>query len=395
MPRPLRTRASKARSSSWLKAFESDSIGRAWRTSGKRPAAGAPPTRWVGESGVTSAGNAVSSATSSRNRASYSASGAPGRRPRNTGGWRGEPARRRPHGGRRRHRARAPRRPRRGTGRREGSRSSPRGYGHDEVPSQGGRRRWGGCGLPGRAPGGARTRNPGWRRLLLWTRTRCSARSAKPTLPSRRSPPRSRTETRPAPRRTWRAGPARTSWPTSSGGTATRPKSSRATAPGWIPARAVTSPGTPCLERVDPGREPGPLRRRAPGRGRLVRPTRGRRRRLHPHGAVHAGPAPMARRQRGGDGHRRLERPLSGPPPAPSVSLGVASRVASPSRDHAIGSASGPRGRGSAAVHDLRTREPVEAGHRDPIWGDLVTPGHGRVGCPGEASHRGSREVRR
>ena len=38
-PRPLRTRASKARSSSWLNAFESESIGRWWRTSGKRPPA--------------------------------------------------------------------------------------------------------------------------------------------------------------------------------------------------------------------------------------------------------------------------------------------------------------------------------------------------------------------
>ena len=37
-PRPRRTRASKARSSSWLNAFESDSIGRRWRTSSKVPA---------------------------------------------------------------------------------------------------------------------------------------------------------------------------------------------------------------------------------------------------------------------------------------------------------------------------------------------------------------------
>ena len=70
----VRTRVSNARSSSWLNAFDSDSIGRWWRTSGNRPPAGAPPTFWVGDSGVTRAGNAASRATSRRNSWSYSAS---------------------------------------------------------------------------------------------------------------------------------------------------------------------------------------------------------------------------------------------------------------------------------------------------------------------------------
>ena len=54
-PRPRRTRVSKARSSSWLKALPSDSIGRRWRTS-SNVALIAPPTRWVGESDVISSG---------------------------------------------------------------------------------------------------------------------------------------------------------------------------------------------------------------------------------------------------------------------------------------------------------------------------------------------------
>ena len=50
-----------------------DSIGTRW-TTGAKPAARAPPTRRVGESEVRSAGCCASSASSSRNSASYSAS---------------------------------------------------------------------------------------------------------------------------------------------------------------------------------------------------------------------------------------------------------------------------------------------------------------------------------
>ena len=56
-----------------LRAFDSDSIGRWWRTSEKRPV-GVPPTLRVGDSGTIRAGNAASRATTSRNSWSYSAS---------------------------------------------------------------------------------------------------------------------------------------------------------------------------------------------------------------------------------------------------------------------------------------------------------------------------------
>ncbi len=66
-----------ATSSSVLKALSSDIIGTACTTGAKSGDAGAP-TRWVGESGVTSSGWASSTARSRRTSASYSASGISG-----------------------------------------------------------------------------------------------------------------------------------------------------------------------------------------------------------------------------------------------------------------------------------------------------------------------------
>jgi hypothetical protein len=60
-----------------LKAFSSDIIGTACSTGAKRGDGGAP-TRWVGESGVTSSGWAPSMARRRRTSASYSASGISG-----------------------------------------------------------------------------------------------------------------------------------------------------------------------------------------------------------------------------------------------------------------------------------------------------------------------------
>ena len=53
-PRPLRTRASKARSSSWLNAFDERQHRPAVADLVEASPVGAPPTRWVGESGVIS-----------------------------------------------------------------------------------------------------------------------------------------------------------------------------------------------------------------------------------------------------------------------------------------------------------------------------------------------------
>ena len=61
----VRARRYQAASSSAPRALARLSIWRRWRTSGKRPDAGAP-TRWVGESGVRNPGSAASSASSSR-----------------------------------------------------------------------------------------------------------------------------------------------------------------------------------------------------------------------------------------------------------------------------------------------------------------------------------------
>ena len=55
----LRTRLSNSRSSSMLYVLSSDIIGTAWRT-GLNSLSGWPPTRWVGESGVTRSGNCSS-----------------------------------------------------------------------------------------------------------------------------------------------------------------------------------------------------------------------------------------------------------------------------------------------------------------------------------------------
>jgi hypothetical protein len=62
-----------ARSSSSSRAFASDSIG--WRCStGSNLESGRPPTRWVGESGVSKSGCSASIARSSPISASYSSS---------------------------------------------------------------------------------------------------------------------------------------------------------------------------------------------------------------------------------------------------------------------------------------------------------------------------------
>jgi hypothetical protein len=71
--RCVRIRVTHARSSSSERALASDSIGISWRTFGSDET-GSPPTRWVGESGVTSSGLAASSARSSSSSASYSSS---------------------------------------------------------------------------------------------------------------------------------------------------------------------------------------------------------------------------------------------------------------------------------------------------------------------------------
>ena len=71
-----RTRASKlwAPEASVSVSVRMLSMGTAWRTLAKA-ASGAPPTRCVGESALTSSGWAASIACSSRNSRSYSASG--------------------------------------------------------------------------------------------------------------------------------------------------------------------------------------------------------------------------------------------------------------------------------------------------------------------------------
>ena len=56
-----------------MRALPRDSIGSAWVTV-PNFSSGAPLTRWVGESGVTSSGLASSSSRSSRSRSSYSVS---------------------------------------------------------------------------------------------------------------------------------------------------------------------------------------------------------------------------------------------------------------------------------------------------------------------------------
>jgi hypothetical protein len=66
-------RLTKSSTSCSLNAFASDSIGMAWRTDANSRD-GAPPTRWVGESTVTSSGCSASSRSSSRMSLSYSAS---------------------------------------------------------------------------------------------------------------------------------------------------------------------------------------------------------------------------------------------------------------------------------------------------------------------------------
>ena len=62
-------RAIQARSSSSLRAFASECIGCRCRTFSSRET-GSAPTRWVGESGVTSSGCSASSARSSSSSAS-------------------------------------------------------------------------------------------------------------------------------------------------------------------------------------------------------------------------------------------------------------------------------------------------------------------------------------
>ena len=66
-------RSSQARSSSSLRALASDSIGCRCVTGSNR-SSGLAPTRWVGESGVTSSGCSASIARSSFSSASYSSS---------------------------------------------------------------------------------------------------------------------------------------------------------------------------------------------------------------------------------------------------------------------------------------------------------------------------------
>ena len=73
VPRFVTTRLYQARSSSSSKALARLRIG--WGcVTGRKPSAGGAPTRWVGESGVTSAGCAASSARSSPIRASNASS---------------------------------------------------------------------------------------------------------------------------------------------------------------------------------------------------------------------------------------------------------------------------------------------------------------------------------
>ena len=68
-----RTRSTQAQYSSSLRAFASESIG--WGCSTwANCVEGVAPTRWVGESGVTSSGCSSSSARSSRTQPSYSPS---------------------------------------------------------------------------------------------------------------------------------------------------------------------------------------------------------------------------------------------------------------------------------------------------------------------------------
>jgi hypothetical protein len=62
-----------ARSSSSERALASESIGCRCVTFSSLPT-GSPPTRWVGESGVTSSGCSASIARSSSSRASYASS---------------------------------------------------------------------------------------------------------------------------------------------------------------------------------------------------------------------------------------------------------------------------------------------------------------------------------
>ena len=69
----FRTRRSNARSSSAEYVLSSESMGTAWVTVAKPPV-GAPPTRWVGESGVTRAGYSRSRSASSARSRSYSRS---------------------------------------------------------------------------------------------------------------------------------------------------------------------------------------------------------------------------------------------------------------------------------------------------------------------------------
>ena len=69
----LRIRAAQASSSSALRALASENIGSGWRTLSSA-LTGSAPTRWVGESGVTSSGLSRSIARSSSSRASYSSS---------------------------------------------------------------------------------------------------------------------------------------------------------------------------------------------------------------------------------------------------------------------------------------------------------------------------------
>ena len=66
-------RSSQARSSSSLRALASESIGCGCRT-GSNLRAAAAPTRWVGDSGVSSSGCSASISRSSLSSASYSAS---------------------------------------------------------------------------------------------------------------------------------------------------------------------------------------------------------------------------------------------------------------------------------------------------------------------------------
>ncbi len=62
-------RSTQARSSSSVRALASESIGCRWRTFSSAPT-GSPPTRWVGESGVSSSGCSASIARSSSSSAS-------------------------------------------------------------------------------------------------------------------------------------------------------------------------------------------------------------------------------------------------------------------------------------------------------------------------------------